>query len=76
MKAKVKQKSVSLELTIKFESSEELQAFEIFFQALAIVEADFLHKHLDTDLISDVLSGSFRDEQLDEFIATIERHFE
>jgi len=53
----------------------ELQAFEMIFQVSAIVEADFLHKHLDTDVISDALPGSFSDEQLGEFIADIERHF-
>ena len=40
-----------------------------------IMEADFLHKHLNTYVISDALPGSFSDEQLDEFIADIERHF-
>jgi hypothetical protein len=39
------------------------------------VEADFLEKHFNTDVISDALPGSFTDEQLDEFIADIELHF-
>ncbi len=54
---------------------EELQAFEMIFQVSAIVEADFRHKHLNTDIIPKVLLRSFSDEQLDEFIADIERHF-
>jgi len=31
--------------------------------------------HLDTDIISSALPNSFMNEQLDEFIADIERHF-
>ena len=54
---------------------EELQALEMVFHVSVIVEADFLHKHLHTDVISDVLPGSYSDEQLDEFLADMERHF-
>ena len=75
MKAVSKQNPIPLELTLEFETLEELQAFEMIFHVSAIVEADFLHKHLNTDVISDALPGSYSDEQLDEFIADIERHF-
>ena len=75
MKAKAKQQPIPLKLTLEFETLEELQAFEMIFQVSAIVEADFLHKHLNSDMISNALPGSFSDEQLDEFIADIERHF-
>lgn len=47
----------------------------MIFYVSAIIEAGFLHKHLNTDVILNALSGSFTDEQLDEFIADIERHF-
>ena len=47
----------------------------MIFHVSAIVDASFLHKHLITDVISNALPGSFSDEQLDEFIADIERHF-
>ncbi len=47
----------------------------MIFHVSAIVEANYLHKHLNTDVISDALPGSYSDEQLDEFIADIERHF-
>ena len=75
MKAIAKQNPIPLELNLKFETLEELQAFEMIFHVSAIVEADFLEKHLDTDVISNALPGSFTTEQLDEFIADIERHF-
>ena len=75
MKAIAKQNPIPLKLTLEFETLEELQAFEMIFHVSAIVEADFLHKHLNTDVISDALPGSYSDEQLDEFIADIERHF-
>ena len=71
MKAIAKQNPIPLKLTLEFETIEELQAFEMIFRVSAIVEA----MHLDTDVISDSLPGSFSDEQLDEFIADIERHF-
>ena len=58
-----------IELTLKFEPLEELQAFEMIFHVSAVVKADFLHKHSYTDLISDALLGSYSDGQLDEFIA-------
>ncbi len=71
MKAIAKQHPIPLKLTLEFETLEELQAFEMIFHVSAIVEA----MHLDTDVISEALPGSFSDEQLDEFIADIERHF-
>ena len=71
MKAKAKQNPIPLKLTLEFETLEKLQAFEMIFHVSAIVEA----MHLNTDVISDELPGSFSDEQLDEFIADIERHF-
>ena len=75
MKAIAKQHPIPLKLTLEFETLEELQAFEMIFHVSAIVDASFLHKHLITDVISNALPGSFSDEQLDEFIADIERHF-
>ena len=75
MKVSTKPSLIPYELSLMFETLEELQAFEMIFQASAIVEADFLHKHLDTDTISDALPGSYSDEQLTEFIADVERHF-
>ena len=75
MKAIAKQNPIPLELTLSFETLEELQAFEMIFHVSAIVEASFLHKHLNADEISDALPRSFCDEQLNEFIADIERHF-
>ena len=75
MKAISKQNPIPLKLSLEFETLEEPQAFETIFHVSAIVEADFLHKHLNTEVISDALPGSYSDEQLDEFIANIERHF-
>ncbi len=44
MKATVKQVFEPLELTIKFETLEELQAFEVIFYASAITESSFIAK--------------------------------
>jgi len=75
MKAIAKQNPTPIKLTLEFDTLEELQAFEMIFHVFAIVEADFLFKLLNTDVISEVLPGSFSDEQLDEFITDIEWHF-
>jgi len=66
MKAIIKQIFEPLELTLKL---------DMIFQVSAIVETDFLHRHLDMDEISNALLGSYSDEQLDEIKADIERHF-
>ena len=61
MKAVSKQNPIPLKLTLEFETLEELQAFEMIFHASAIVEAEFLHKYLNTDVISEALPQSFSD---------------
>jgi len=61
MKAVSKQNPIPLKLTLEFETLEELQAFEMIFRASAIVEAEFLHKYLNTDVISEALPQSFSD---------------
>ncbi len=71
MKISAHNKPIPFNLSLEFETLEELQAFEMIFHVSAIVDA----MHLDTDMISNALPGSFSDEQLDEFIADIERHF-
>lgn len=61
MKVLTHNKPIPLKLSLGFETLEELQAFEMIFHVSAIIEADFLHKHLNTDVISNVLPGSFSD---------------
>ncbi len=75
MKATVNQTFEPLELTIKFETLEELQAFEVIFYTSAITEASFIEKHLNTDVITNALPKSHTDEQFLEFIRDLEAHF-
>ena len=61
MKATTKTNPVPFKFMLEFEKLEELQAFEMIFRASAIVEAEFLHKYLNTDVISEALPQSFSD---------------
>ena len=75
MKAIVKQTFQPLELTIKFETLEELQAFELIFYTSAIVESEFISKRFNSDVITNALPRSHTDEQFTEFIKDLEAYF-
>lgn len=75
MKATVKQAFEPLELTIKFETLEELQAFEVIFYTSAIVESEFISKRFNSDVITNALPRSYTDEQFLEFVKDLEAHF-
>jgi hypothetical protein len=75
MKIDVKKNYLPLKLTLEFETLEELQAFESIFQVSAIIESEFIAKHLDTENISDSLPRLFKDEQVDQLINDLELHY-
>lgn len=75
MKAAIKQKFQPLELTIKFETLEELQAFEVIFYTSAIVESEFISKRFNSEVITNALPRSHTDEQFTQFIKDLEVHF-
>ncbi|KAA3613638.1 MAG: hypothetical protein DWQ03_12430 [Calditrichaeota bacterium] len=75
MKVSTKPSLIPFELTLKFETLEELQAFEMLFHVAAVMEAEFIRKHFDAKAISAFLPKSYIEEQLDEVIADVERHY-
>ena len=75
MKAAIKQIFQPLELTIRFETLEELQAFEVIFYASAIVESEFISKRFNSDAITNALPRSHTDEQFTQFIKDLEAYF-
>jgi len=75
MKVSTKPSLIPFELTLKFETLKELQAFEMIFHVAALMEADFIEKHLDTKAILAFLPKSYTEEQLNDVLADIERHY-
>ncbi|KAA3618566.1 MAG: hypothetical protein D8M58_21520 [Calditrichaeota bacterium] len=75
MKVSTKPSLIPFELSLKFETLEELQAFEMLFHVAAVMEADFIEKHLGSNGISAFLPNSYTEEQLNEVIADVERHY-
>ncbi|KAA3616763.1 MAG: hypothetical protein DWQ03_01215 [Calditrichaeota bacterium] len=75
MKVSTKPSLIPFELILKFETLEELQAFEMIFQVAAVMEAEFFEKHLGSNGISAFLPKSYTEEQLDDVLTDVERHY-